>query len=609
MAKLADSYVSIKARNETKRGLDEVKSHVSRTTKEISSNFGNVTASLTKMGGAVGLAFGGAAIANFLKDSIHVAAKIEGVRAAFLRLNDATLLNRLRTATRGTVADLNLMQIAVRANNFQIPLQQLASLLEFAQRRARATGEDVNYLVDSIIMGIGRKSIMILDNLGISSTRLRDKLKGVGLESSSIGDVAKAVGDVATEEMAKMGAAVDTTADKISRLSVWWENLKVIIGGVSVDALTSMGRLLENTYGWLKKIGELPIRAFAVFGVDISDEGLGLTTKEKQDENIPPVGSMERLAYDIREKNKGAAKEVKQEWSESGKSVGEITKRIEELQNAQSDLIVGSSKLADNQREIARLAKLINYEEEKRLKYNPFKMFNEQKKELEEIKKLLESQNLSTAQKNILLERQESLQKEIFKYEHPETLGDISGVKAKGLDNKFVLNNEVESPKKPITDFSEELDRSRQSAEEWSGTLSNAFIDIATGSSTAIDALKRIGTELAFLIIKGLIFKAIWSAINGGAGGISSGYTASDFSSGVPIFSMQSSAGNTPEMAKQQFSFNDSNIVNAINSLNKSGGNQSSPSSFSVMWNNKEIGRLVAKQTYIDSKGNFNNVR
>jgi hypothetical protein len=187
-------------------------------------------AAFKKVGGVIAAAFTVDALVNFGKEALNLAAKAEGVERAFARIGSPQLLNGLRKATRGTVTDLQLMQNAVKASNFQIPLEQLANMFKFAQSRARETGESVDDLVDSIILGIGRKSPLILDNLGISAVRLREKFNGLSVESASVSDVARVFGEIATEELAKVGNQADTTADKIAQLEAAFVNLKTEAG-------------------------------------------------------------------------------------------------------------------------------------------------------------------------------------------------------------------------------------------------------------------------------------------------------------------------------------------------------------------------------------------
>lgn len=169
--------------------------------------------------------------------------QLEGVEAAFKRLNNPDLLNGLRAATKGTVSDLELMKQAVQADNFQIPVEQLGNLLDFARRRAKDTGQEVDFLVQSIITGIGRKSPLILDNLGISAVRLREKFGGIATESASIGDVAKAVGEIVSEENAKAGADIDTTTEKVGQQKAEWENLRTEISQKLLPVLSALGAI------------------------------------------------------------------------------------------------------------------------------------------------------------------------------------------------------------------------------------------------------------------------------------------------------------------------------------------------------------------------------
>ena len=105
---------------------------------------------------------------------IEMAREADGITRAFKNLNNPNLLDDLRKATKGTVNDIDLMKAAVQANDFRIPVENLGKYLQFAQLKAQQTGQSVDYLTNSIITGLGRKSPQILDNLGISSSQLRD---------------------------------------------------------------------------------------------------------------------------------------------------------------------------------------------------------------------------------------------------------------------------------------------------------------------------------------------------------------------------------------------------------------------------------------------------
>lgn len=190
--------------------------NIDHSLKRLSGGFG-------ALGASIGAAFVVDAIRDFAMESINLASQAEGVKAAFDRLNDPLLLNKLQEATAGTVSDLKLMQTAVKAQNFRIPMDTLAKGLEFAQRRAQATGESVDYMVDSFVTGLGRKSVMILDNLGISASELKEKMEGGAT-------MAEAVGKIMDEEFARAGDRVVTTSMKIDQQKASIENLKTEIG-------------------------------------------------------------------------------------------------------------------------------------------------------------------------------------------------------------------------------------------------------------------------------------------------------------------------------------------------------------------------------------------
>ena len=154
---------------------------------------------------------------DMVKQGIELAKAGEGVRIAFERLGRGDILDGLRQATHGTVTDLELMKAAVKFNDFKLPVEELGTMLAFAQQKAKDTGQSVDYMVDSIVTGLGRKSLMILDNLGLSATEIRDRMKDTG-------DMTKAVGAIIRDQMAAAGDYVETAADRAAQANVNLQN-------------------------------------------------------------------------------------------------------------------------------------------------------------------------------------------------------------------------------------------------------------------------------------------------------------------------------------------------------------------------------------------------
>jgi len=202
------------------------------------SSINNLKKSFTQLAGAVGIAFGAQAVIGFTKEIIKLAGEMEGVSAAFAKLNTGGLLEDLQKATRGTVTDLELMRKAVQASNFKIPLSQLATYFEFATKRAIQTGESVDYLVQSIITGIGRKSVLVMDNLGISAVELQEEVRKVG-------DFGIASGNIISRELKNMGDVASTTKTETARLATTWKNVKTELGEAAIEAFS----LNENLSG------------------------------------------------------------------------------------------------------------------------------------------------------------------------------------------------------------------------------------------------------------------------------------------------------------------------------------------------------------------------
>lgn len=162
-------------------------------------------------------------VRQMVDEGIELAQSAEGIEAAFERINKPGLLDELRKATHGTVSDLELMQQAVKFKDFNLPVEQLGKYLAFAQQKSKDTGESIDYMVNSIVTGLGRQSKMILDNLGLSA-------KEIGDEVERSGNFFDAVATIVDKRMAEAGEHLETSMDRAAQASARLQNAQLEVG-------------------------------------------------------------------------------------------------------------------------------------------------------------------------------------------------------------------------------------------------------------------------------------------------------------------------------------------------------------------------------------------
>lgn len=221
---------------------DKLKTGLNDASRQV-KGFGGI---VNKIGPLVAGAFSVAKIVQFTKEAVKLAGEMQGVEEAFYRLDNPQLLYDLRKATRGTISDLELMKQAVKADNFKVPLEKLATYFEFATKRAAQTGESVDYLVNSIITGIGRKSVLVMDNLGISAVQLQE-------EVSRVGDFGMAAGNIIEKELGRMGDVIVTSTQKTEALNSAWQNFLTFLGKHGTPVFDSIKTSLTNVLNVLSQ--------------------------------------------------------------------------------------------------------------------------------------------------------------------------------------------------------------------------------------------------------------------------------------------------------------------------------------------------------------------
>jgi hypothetical protein len=293
------------------------------------NDFGNAG---KKIVGLIGGAFAVERIASFTMEITKLGGELEGVRAAFERIATAQDLKAMQEATKGTVSELNLMKRAVMAENLGLPIENLANLFEFATKRAQDTGESVDYLVESIVTGIGRKSPLILDNLGISAVELREKLKGVGTETASVADIAAAVGEIAADSMEKSGAIIENSTIKAAQAKAAWDDLRTSWGETistsealisTLDGLNRQMELLPEDTQRFERVWRL------LFGNKASKEykeGIDLINKGMED-----FLNTQNEAAESTKTNADANKESSEAEEKREKTIGDLRKEVVKL--------------------------------------------------------------------------------------------------------------------------------------------------------------------------------------------------------------------------------------------------------------------------------------
>lgn len=135
-----------------------------RVSKSLSAN---LKKALT---GGLAAVVGGVGVAAFAK-LVESAAGLEGIQDSFQGISDSAdqMLSTLQQGSLGMVSNIELM----KSYNSAVQLvskafaDQLPEALGYLSKASASTGQDMGFMIDSLVKGVGRLSPMILDNLGI----------------------------------------------------------------------------------------------------------------------------------------------------------------------------------------------------------------------------------------------------------------------------------------------------------------------------------------------------------------------------------------------------------------------------------------------------------
>ena len=181
-------------------------------------------------------------VVNFTKE----AAKVQQMERAFNTMSGGTTnatiaINKLKEATNGTLSEFDLFQQANSAMVLGVTKNsdEMAEMFDMAQRLGAALGKDTASSIESLITGLGRQSVKMLDNIGIivkSNEAYEDYANANGLIASQLTDVEKrqaffnAALSSGREKMNDLNTEVLTADQKFQALGASFDDAGVAIG-------------------------------------------------------------------------------------------------------------------------------------------------------------------------------------------------------------------------------------------------------------------------------------------------------------------------------------------------------------------------------------------
>ena len=163
-------------------------------------------------------------------------------------------LSKLREALKGTVSDLDIMKQVSNAAILGVGnnIEEMAQIFQAARRLGQATGRSATEAVGDIVVGIGRQSRLILDNIGliVKVEKANEAYaRQLGKSKDDLTDTEKRIAflnatmEAAEEAVRRLGDEQETFAMKFQRFSASLSNFSTEL---AVKLAPAMGRFLDS---------------------------------------------------------------------------------------------------------------------------------------------------------------------------------------------------------------------------------------------------------------------------------------------------------------------------------------------------------------------------
>lgn len=237
------------------KDLDQARSKVGAAVDKISANVQNVGRAALVGVGIVGSAAAG--VAAGLGKLAFDAAPVEGLSMAFEGLATASgssmdeMLTALQRGSSGMISQRQLMASYNAAAQLVSTTfaNQLPEAMGYLAKVSAATGQDMGFMMDSLVKGVGRLSPMILDNLGVQvslaeATELASQMFGVEADAMDKSQIQAGMMAVTMEKLKANTAAMpdvsESAAAGIARMKASMQDMKDRVGVALLPVLNSV---------------------------------------------------------------------------------------------------------------------------------------------------------------------------------------------------------------------------------------------------------------------------------------------------------------------------------------------------------------------------------
>ena len=227
--------IILKLRDEATKRLEGVRGSLQRFANSWKKNWLAITAAITASIMALHKAW----------ELMELGAKAEQQKQAFknlaasLGMSADKIIEDLRRMSGETMSTSQIMGKASQAMILGIDPTKLAKMMEISRASARAFGKDVGFMFESIAVGVGRQSKLILDNLGIivsAGDAYEKYAKTLGKSTKELTEMERkqaflnATLEAGERILQQIDTSTMTNLEKMQKLKAGWQDLAEKIG-------------------------------------------------------------------------------------------------------------------------------------------------------------------------------------------------------------------------------------------------------------------------------------------------------------------------------------------------------------------------------------------